>query len=102
MARSPPAEKRPEEQDQRERHDAADQPVGKEDAQITLRHQHRLPESVFCTVAQHERERRWATLDEVPRLVVDPGLARVMRDAADLLATEGPAAWMAASPSSTS
>jgi ADP-ribose pyrophosphatase YjhB (NUDIX family) len=44
----------------------------------------------------HERERRWATLDELPRLVVDPGLARVMRDAAEHLATHAPAAWRAA------
>lgn len=44
----------------------------------------------------HERERRWATLDEVPGLVVDPGLARVMRDAAAHLAANGPAAWLAA------
>ena len=44
----------------------------------------------------HQRERRWATLDEVPRLVVDPGLARVMRAAAEHLATHAPAAWPAA------
>jgi 8-oxo-dGTP pyrophosphatase MutT (NUDIX family) len=44
----------------------------------------------------HERERRWATLDEVSGLVVDPGLARVMRDAAVHLATHAPAAWLAA------
>jgi ADP-ribose pyrophosphatase YjhB (NUDIX family) len=29
----------------------------------------------------HQRERRWTTLEDVPRLVVDPGLARVMRAA---------------------
>ena len=44
----------------------------------------------------HERERRWATLDEVSGLVIDPGLARVMRDAADHLAIHAPAAWQAA------
>jgi 8-oxo-dGTP pyrophosphatase MutT (NUDIX family) len=44
----------------------------------------------------HQRERRWATLDEVPRLVVDPGLARVMRAAAEHLATHAAAAWPAA------
>lgn len=44
----------------------------------------------------HERERRWATLDEVPALVVDPGLARVMRDAGVHLATHAPEAWRAA------
>jgi 8-oxo-dGTP pyrophosphatase MutT (NUDIX family) len=44
----------------------------------------------------HERERRWATLDEVPALVVDPGLARVMRDVGEHLAANGPAAWLAA------
>lgn len=43
----------------------------------------------------HQRERRWATLDEVPRLVVDPGLARVMRAAAEHLATHAPATWPA-------
>jgi ADP-ribose pyrophosphatase YjhB (NUDIX family) len=41
----------------------------------------------------HQRERRWATLDEVPRLVVDPGLARVLRTAAEHLSTHAPAAW---------
>ncbi|HYW12696.1 MAG TPA: NUDIX hydrolase [Longimicrobium sp.] len=44
----------------------------------------------------HERERRWANLDEVSELVVDPGLARVMREAALHLATHAPAAWRAA------
>lgn len=38
----------------------------------------------------HQRERRWATLDELPRLVVDPGLGRVMRDAAAHLAVHAP------------
>ncbi|HEX6372173.1 MAG TPA: NUDIX hydrolase [Longimicrobium sp.] len=44
----------------------------------------------------HQRERRWAVLDEVPRLVVDPGLARVMRAAADHLAIHAAADWPAA------
>lgn len=44
----------------------------------------------------HQRERRWAMLDEVPRLVIDPGLARVMRAAAEHLATHAPATWPAA------
>lgn len=44
----------------------------------------------------HERERRWAGLDEVPELVVDPGLARLMRAAGELLATHAPAAWQSA------
>ena len=44
----------------------------------------------------HQRERRWATLDEVPRLVVDPGLVRVLRAAAEHLSTHAPAAWLAA------
>lgn len=39
----------------------------------------------------HERERRWAGLQEVPGLVVDPGLARVMRAAAEHLAIHAPA-----------
>ncbi len=43
----------------------------------------------------HQRERRWATLDEVPRLVVDPGLARVLRAAAEHLSTHAPTAWPA-------
>lgn len=34
----------------------------------------------------HQRERRWAGLTEVPALVIDPGLARVMRAAAEHLA----------------
>jgi ADP-ribose pyrophosphatase YjhB (NUDIX family) len=41
----------------------------------------------------HQRERRWATLDEVPRLVVDPGLARVMRAATEHLATHAMDSW---------
>jgi 8-oxo-dGTP pyrophosphatase MutT (NUDIX family) len=41
----------------------------------------------------HQRERRWATLSDVPRLIVDPGLARVMRAAADHLSTHAPATW---------
>lgn len=44
----------------------------------------------------HQRQRRWAMLDDVPRLVIDPGLARVMRAAADHLATHAPATWPAA------
>ena len=44
----------------------------------------------------HERERRWAALDEVPRLVIDPGLAGLMRVAAAHLATHAPAEWPAA------
>jgi ADP-ribose pyrophosphatase YjhB (NUDIX family) len=43
----------------------------------------------------HQRERRWATLDEVPRLVVDAGLARVLRTAAEHLSTHAPTAWLA-------
>jgi ADP-ribose pyrophosphatase YjhB (NUDIX family) len=44
----------------------------------------------------HQRERRWATLDEVPRLVVDPGLARVLRTAAEHLSTHAHTARPAA------
>jgi 8-oxo-dGTP pyrophosphatase MutT (NUDIX family) len=44
----------------------------------------------------HQRERRWTTLDDLPRLVVDPGLARVMRAAADHLSTYDPTTWPAA------
>lgn len=39
----------------------------------------------------HQRARRWASLDEVPSLVVDPGLGRVMRDAAAHLAARAAA-----------
>lgn len=44
----------------------------------------------------HQRERRWVTLDQVPRLVVDPGLGRVMRAAAEHLAAHGAAEGPAA------
>jgi 8-oxo-dGTP pyrophosphatase MutT (NUDIX family) len=44
----------------------------------------------------HQRERRWTSLDDLPRLIVDPGLARVMRAAADHLSTHAPATWPAA------
>lgn len=44
----------------------------------------------------HQRERRWASLGEVPRLVEDAGLARVMRAAAEHLAIHAPATWPAA------
>jgi 8-oxo-dGTP pyrophosphatase MutT (NUDIX family) len=44
----------------------------------------------------HERERRWAGLDDVPGLVVDPGLATLMRAAAEHLAEHAPLAWAAA------
>jgi 8-oxo-dGTP pyrophosphatase MutT (NUDIX family) len=41
----------------------------------------------------HERERCWADLDEALRRVIDPGLARVMRDASAHLAAWAPGAW---------
>jgi len=44
----------------------------------------------------HQRERRWTTLDDLPQLVIDPGLARVMRAAADHLSTHAPATWPSA------
>ena len=44
----------------------------------------------------HQRERRWASLDDVPRLVMDPGLARVMRAAADHLSVHAADQWPAA------
>ncbi|HEX2080535.1 MAG TPA: NUDIX domain-containing protein [Longimicrobium sp.] len=47
----------------------------------------------------HERERRWAGLDDVPGLVVDPGLATLMRTAGEHLANHAPAAWLAAEES---
>lgn len=39
----------------------------------------------------HQRERRWAGVDEVPGLVVDPGLAQVLHAAAEHLAIHAPA-----------
>lgn len=42
---------------------------------------------------RHERTRRWATLDLLPRMIVDPGLLRVMRDASVHLAANAPGAW---------
>jgi 8-oxo-dGTP pyrophosphatase MutT (NUDIX family) len=49
----------------------------------------------------HQRERRWATFEEVERLVIDPGLARVIREAAPRLATLDAAAWEAATHAGT-
>jgi predicted NUDIX family NTP pyrophosphohydrolase len=39
----------------------------------------------------HQRERRWAGVDEVPGLVVDPALAQVLHAAAEHLSTHAPA-----------
>jgi ADP-ribose pyrophosphatase YjhB (NUDIX family) len=44
----------------------------------------------------HQRERRWTTLEDVPRLIVDPGLARVMRAAVEHLAVHAHTDWPAA------
>lgn len=78
--------------------DAFDQYVhgGGEDGPVVSVFLMRVTREMPSWAEAHQRERRWATLDEVSRLVVDPGLARVMRAAADHLAVHAPAAWPAA------
>lgn len=44
---------------------------------------------------QHQRERRWVPADEAAGLVTDPGLERVLRDAAEQLARLPHAEWTA-------
>lgn len=44
----------------------------------------------------HQRQRRWVSLEDVPRLVIDPGLSRMMRAATEHLATHATATWTAA------
>jgi 8-oxo-dGTP pyrophosphatase MutT (NUDIX family) len=69
---------------------------GGDDGPLVAVHLMRVTREMASWPEAHERERRWATLDELPQLVVDPGLARVMRDAGVHLATHVPAAWQAA------
>ncbi len=69
---------------------------GGEDGPLVAVYLMRVTKEMASWPEAHERERRWATLDQLPELVVDPGLARVMREAAVHLATHAPAAWRAA------
>jgi 8-oxo-dGTP pyrophosphatase MutT (NUDIX family) len=69
---------------------------GGEDGPLVTVFLMRVTRELSSWAEAHERERRWVMLDDVPRLVIDPGLARVMRAAADHLATHGPATWPAA------
>lgn len=69
---------------------------GGEDGPLVTVFLMRVTRELSSWAEAHERERRWVTLDDVPRLVIDPGLARVMRAAAEHLATHAPATWPAA------
>jgi 8-oxo-dGTP pyrophosphatase MutT (NUDIX family) len=66
---------------------------GTDDGPLVAVYLMRVTKEMSSWRESHQRERRWATLDDVPRLVVDPGLARVMRAAADHLSTYAPATW---------
>jgi 8-oxo-dGTP pyrophosphatase MutT (NUDIX family) len=69
---------------------------GGEDGPLVTVFLMRVTRELSSWAEAHERERRWTTLDDVPRLVIDPGLARVMRAAADHLTIHAPATWPAA------
>jgi 8-oxo-dGTP pyrophosphatase MutT (NUDIX family) len=69
---------------------------GGEDGPLVTVFLMRVTRELASWAESHQRERRWATLDDVPRLVIDPGLARVMRAAADHLSIHAPATWPAA------
>lgn len=69
---------------------------GGEDGPLVAVYLMRVTREMASWPEAHERERFWATLDDVPERVIDPGLARVMRDAGVHLATYAPAAWLAA------
>src|SRR3954468_5074081 len=49
-------DQRPEQRDEPERHDRADQAVGDEDPETSLRRQQRLPERLLRLVAEHDRQ----------------------------------------------
>lgn len=66
---------------------------GGEDGPLVTVHLMRVTREMAAWPERHERARRWVTLDQLPQMVVDPGLARVMRDAAAHLAAHAPAAW---------
>ncbi len=69
---------------------------GGEDGPLVAVHLMRVTREMSVWPERHERTRRWVTLELLPQLVVDPGLARVMRDAAVHLAANAPAGWLAA------
>lgn len=69
---------------------------GGEDGPLVTVFLMRVTRELSSWAEAHERERRWATLGDASRLVIDPGLARVMRAAAEYLATHAPATWPAA------
>lgn len=69
---------------------------GGEDGPLVTVFLMRVTRELSAWAEAHERERRWTTLDDVPRFVIDPGLARVMRAAADHLAVHAPSTWPAA------
>jgi 8-oxo-dGTP pyrophosphatase MutT (NUDIX family) len=66
---------------------------GTEDGPLVAVYLMRVTKEMSSWPESHQRERRWTTLGDVPRLVVDPGLARVMRAAADHLAVHAADAW---------
>ena len=66
---------------------------GTDDGPLVAVYLMRVTKEMSSWRESHQRERRWTTLDDVPKLVVDPGLARVMRAAADYLSTHAPATW---------
>ena len=69
---------------------------GREDGPLVTVFLMRVTRELSSWAEAHQRDRRWVSLGEMPRLVVDPGLAGVMRDAAEHLAVHAPAVWLAA------
>jgi predicted NUDIX family NTP pyrophosphohydrolase len=69
---------------------------GREDGPLVTVFLMRVTREMASWPEAHERERRWADLDDVPGLVVDPGLGTLMRAAAKHLANHAPRAWLAA------
>ena len=55
---------------------------GRDDGPLVAVYLMRVTRELASWPEAHQRARRWATLDEVSSLVVDPGLGRVMRDVA--------------------
>ncbi|HEX6037653.1 NUDIX hydrolase [Longimicrobium sp.] len=66
---------------------------GRDDGPLVAVYLMRVTRELPVWPERHERTRRWVTLEQLPRMIVDPGLARVMRDAAVHLAANAPAAW---------
>ncbi|WP_420126523.1 NUDIX hydrolase [Longimicrobium sp.] len=71
---------------------------GTDDGPLVAVYLMRVTKEMSSWRESHQRERRWATLDDAPRLIIDPGLARVMRAAADHLSTHAPATWPSDEP----